>query len=489
MIKIKPSHLQTPRTINIRANSSKRCSTRSPKQLNNLTFKFHTKRSNERSPRNGPQTPKTPAIPSTRIHLTPRSPTKLRVSTPSSQLHFLQKLTFTKENPKEETKQYSIGKFLKEYKTELTELELSEVFNYKVIYYWGMIEEKEARVKAHKYGDDEKGNLMLFKRDHIGYRYEIVNLLGQGSFGQVCECIDHKDNQRVAIKIIKNAKQFVKPATNEIKILKLIKEKDPDQQSNILHIKDTFTFRSHICIVTELLGKNLYEVHKDKGFCSFPASVIKKFAVQILTALNFLSNNHIIHCDLKPENILISKTDKNSIKLADFGSSCLETEKIFSYIQSRFYRAPEVILGFNYGCGIDMWSFGCILAELANGKPLFPAGCERELLQMIMQVKGLVPNELLAISSKKKKFFEAGEIVPDRNCKVLTPMSLRMEEIVDGESGFVDFVQRCLEWNPEKRMSPAEALEHAWLKKSDRIILENSKFLKILNKRIYNHLK
>lgn len=79
-----------------------------------------------------------------------------------------------------------------------------------------------------------------------------------------------------------------------------------------------------------------------------------------------------MHCDLKPENILLKQPDRSAVKVIDFGSSCLEDETRYTYIQSRFYRAPEVILGLPYGTPIDMWSLGCILAELYTGCPIFP---------------------------------------------------------------------------------------------------------------------
>jgi dual specificity tyrosine-phosphorylation-regulated kinase 2/3/4 len=98
---------------------------------------------------------------------------------------------------------------------------------------------------------------------------------------------------------------------------------------------------------------------------------------------------------LKPENILLKSPDKSGIKLIDFGSSCFQTERIYTYIQSRFYRAPEIILGIPYTMGIDMWSFGCILAELYTGFPLFPGENEQEQLALIMEVRGVPPRGIL----------------------------------------------------------------------------------------------
>jgi dual specificity tyrosine-phosphorylation-regulated kinase 2/3/4 len=97
-----------------------------------------------------------------------------------------------------------------------------------------------------------------------------------------------------------------------------------------------------------------------------------------LQALKYLRDENVIHCDLKPENILLKSPDKSGIKVIDFGSSCFSNERIYTYIQSRFYRAPEIILGIPYTTAIDMWSFGCILAELYTGFPLFPGESEME---------------------------------------------------------------------------------------------------------------
>ena len=96
---------------------------------------------------------------------------------------------------------------------------------------------------------------------------------------------------------------------------------------------------------------------------------------QLCLGMKHVHDRKIIHRDLKPENILIypkGEGGQNGIKVIDFGSSCYEHERIYTYIQSRFYRAPEIILGIPYTMAIDMWSFGCIIAELYTGYPIFP---------------------------------------------------------------------------------------------------------------------
>ena len=123
--------------------------------------------------------------------------------------------------------------------------------------------------------------------------------------------------------------------------------------------------------------------------------LIRKYAIQILHALKVLKEHNIIHCDLKPENILLKDHKISEVKLIDFGSSCFEDQKVYTYIQSRFYRAPEIMLGIPYTTAIDIWSFGCILAELFMGSPLFPGNDENEQIMFIMEINGIPPNEVL----------------------------------------------------------------------------------------------
>jgi dual specificity tyrosine-phosphorylation-regulated kinase 2/3/4 len=109
---------------------------------------------------------------------------------------------------------------------------------------------------------------------------------------------------------------------------------------------------------------------------------------------------------LKPENILLKQPNKSGIKIIDYGSSCLQSQRIYTYIQSRFYRAPEIILGIPYTSAIDMWSFGCILAELYTGYPLFPGENEQDQLAYIMQMKGVPSQEIINISTRRNLFFD-----------------------------------------------------------------------------------
>ena len=148
-------------------------------------------------------------------------------------------------------------------------------------------------------------------------------------------------------------------------------------------------FRNHQCLVFEMLSLNLYELLKNTQFIGVSLNLIRKFAKQILRALSYLAKPEIdiIHCDLKPENILLCNPKRSGIKVIDFGSSCRSNKRMYSYIQSRFYRSPEVMLGLPYSVAIDMWSLGCILVEMYTGEPLFSGSDQVDQMQKIIKVR------------------------------------------------------------------------------------------------------
>ncbi|CEG74670.1 Putative CMGC/DYRK/DYRK2 protein kinase [Rhizopus microsporus] len=324
-------------------------------------------------------------------------------------------------------------------------------------------------------------NPFFLIRDHLNYRYEIIESLGKGSFGQVVKCRDMKPqskdknqvNNIVAVKIIRNKKRFHAQALTEIKILEKLMQLDPHNKYFIVRMLDNFYFRDHLCIVFECLSLNLYEVLQQNSYQGFSIGLVKRFAHQILSALKLLSDHKIIHCDLKPENILLKQPDKSGIKIIDFGSSCFVNERVYSYIQSRFYRAPEVILGLEYGLPIDMWSTGCILAELYTGRPLFPGENEPDQLACIMQLLGVPDKQYLDRCARKKQFFDMYD-QPRKSInskgKKRKPNSLTFTEALKRSSydaydrEFVDFINKCLTWEPSERMTPEQALNHPWMK-------------------------
>ncbi|TGZ81696.1 hypothetical protein EX30DRAFT_348499 [Ascodesmis nigricans] len=323
--------------------------------------------------------------------------------------------------------------------------------------------------------DDERGDYAIIKGDHLQYRYEIIDVLGKGSFGQVVRCIDHKTGGLVAVKIIRNKKRFHQQALVEVNILQRLKQWDPQGKHSLINFTDSFHFRGHLCISTELLGMNLYEFIKSNDFKGFSLKMIRRFTKQMLSCLVLLKGKRVIHCDLKPENILLAHPAHTEIKVIDFGSSCFENEKVYTYIQSRFYRSPEVILGMSYGLPIDMWSLGCILAELKTGYPIFPGENEQEQLACIMEVFGPPEKHLIEKSTRRKLFFDSQgkpRMTVSSKGRRRRPSSKTIQSALKcDDDAFVDFVSRCLRWDPEKRMKPDEAVHHEFItgRKASRI--------------------
>lgn len=274
--------------------------------------------------------------------------------------------------------------------------------------------------------DDTSGNYVIVPQDHINYRYQIISVLGNGAFGNVVKCIDKKysnenGNKVVAIKIIKNDLNWSLQAIYEIKMLKHLNDIN-DTQSNDPYINDYstqknavlkyythFHFRGHMCIVTEPLTINLYSLLEVIKFQGLSLPLIKIFTRKILEGLEFIHSKNIIHCDIKPENIMVKLPPKFNttvvdddsiiIKIIDFGSSCFTNEISYTYIQSRFYRAPEIIIGAKYDNMIDIWSTGCIIAELFTGDPLLPGKNELEQIGLILELFGS-PNSSLILHQR-----------------------------------------------------------------------------------------
>ena len=156
-------------------------------------------------------------------------------------------------------------------------------------------------------------------------------------------------------------------------------------------------------IVFELLSHSLYDVLRATGFRGVSLGLLRRFSRQIFSALEYLRSHGVVHCDVKPENVLLCSTDRSAVKLIDFGSSCLVGETGESaYVQSRFYRAAEVLLGLPFGCEVDAWSLGCVMIELHGGKPAFPGVDERDQLEKIVEALGAPPSEMLDEGERRR---------------------------------------------------------------------------------------
>jgi len=350
--------------------------------------------------------------------------------------------------------------------------ERGEIIDYRDVYFCGTQNAKKHIGDLHSgaanFGyDDDRGDYNIVIGDHLAYRYEVVDVLGKGSFGQVVRCVDHKTGALVAIKIIRNKKRFHQQALIEVNLLTKLKEWDPNRQHSVVNFTQSFYFRGHLCISTELLGMNLYEFIKAHDFRGFNLKLIRRFTKQMLSSLVLLHAKKVIHCDLKPENILLVHPLNSEIRVIDFGSSCFENEKVYTYIQSRFYRSPEVILGMSYGMPIDMWSVGCILAELFTGYPIFPGENEQEQLACIMEVFGPPEKHLIEKSTRKKLFFDSlgkPRLTVSSKGRRRRPSSKDLRQAIKcDDDAFLDFLSRCLRWDPARRLTPHDALKHEFI--------------------------
>ncbi|XP_070139187.1 serine/threonine-protein kinase minibrain isoform X3 [Drosophila bipectinata] len=342
--------------------------------------------------------------------------------------------------------------------------------------------------------DDDNHDYIIKNGEKFLDRYEIDSLIGKGSFGQVVKAYDHEEQCHVAIKIIKNKKPFLNQAQIEVKLLEMMNRADAENKYYIVKLKRHFMWRNHLCLVFELLSYNLYDLLRNTNFRGVSLNLTRKFAQQLCTALLFLSTPelNIIHCDLKPENILLCNPKRSAIKIVDFGSSCQLGQRIYHYIQSRFYRSPEVLLGIQYDLAIDMWSLGCILVEMHTGEPLFSGCNEMDQMNKIVEVLGMPPKYLLDQAHKTRKFFDKivadGSYVLKKNQngrKYKPPGSRKLQDILGVDTGgpggrrldepghnvsdylkFKDLILRMLDFDPKTRVTPYYALQHNFFKRT-----------------------
>mmetsp|Transcript_10736 Transcript_10736/g.30444 ORF Transcript_10736/g.30444 Transcript_10736/m.30444 type:complete len:319 (+) Transcript_10736:3-959(+) len=310
-------------------------------------------------------------------------------------------------------------------------------------------------------------------------RYEVKSVVGEAAFSTALSCTDVEANKRVCVKVIKNNKDYFDQSLDEIRLLKYINSscKNPDAK-HIIRMYDYFYHKEHLFIVTELLDQNLYAMSRDemplRGTKSpnrfFTLGNVRKIARQCLEALVYISSLGIIHCDIKPENIMVADRENVRIKVIDFGSSCFTTDRLSSYIQSRFYRAPEVILGCNYDHRIDVWSLGACIAEICTGDVLFESSTTTGLLATIVGVLGPFSRSMVRRGRFSSKWL-LGDVIYERDeeaqsgAAILYPrrQSLHRRLGSPSDSRFLDFIRTLLTKDPRHRPSADMALRHPWL--------------------------
>ncbi|KAI9907089.1 hypothetical protein PsorP6_016157 [Peronosclerospora sorghi] len=374
--------------------------------------------------------------------------------------------------------------------------------------------------------DDTVGSYTGKPGEYIANRYRIIREAGLGTFGRVLECLDKQRNIVVAIKVVRRVDKYTESAKIEAAILQDVNDKDTKNASLCVRMFKWFEYKGHVCMVFERLGCSLYDYLKNHDYKPFPLHCIRAYAWQLLTSLEFIHSIRLIHTDLKPENILLVDDEEerlscsssspsstssfgsyhgssgrdqwgmgrqwkkstrglsdgdtgrlslrppanNAVKLIDFGGATYEDESKSSIINTRQYRSPEVILGLGWSYASDIWSAGCIIAELYLGELLFATHENMEHLALMERCIGPLPVKMATRASKlsaSSKFFHRGRLnwPAGSSSHESVEHVRRMRSLADlisredAKTGLLELLQLMLVLDPEHRVTAKEALK------------------------------
>lgn len=366
--------------------------------------------------------------------------------------------------------------------------------------------------------DDSFGHFEGGPGTIIHGQYKLLKDVGLGTFGRVVQAIDLKQKDRrnrekdrdrstnrrerenrkvkirmedtVAIKIVRSVKRYHESALIEADILKDVNNRGGRGQSLVAVMLRQFDLpQGHCCLVFECLGRSLYDFMKTHGFKPFPLFCVRDFARQLLEALDFIHSFGLIHTDLKPENILLKSNKERpyrlpdgsdqqvpastSIKLIDFGGATYDRDKKSTVINTRQYRAPEVILGLGWSTPSDLWSAGCIIAELYKGELLFATHDNSEHLALMERIIGRLPLDMV---SRSKEFgtsvfdvYGWHKMELSSSSKAHVRKNLPLDSFVkedDKKSGLNGLFQSLLTIDPAVRCTASDALKAPFFTKS-----------------------
>lgn len=340
--------------------------------------------------------------------------------------------------------------------------------------------------------------------------YRIVTKLGWGHFSTVwsVEKITKRgvtalvSNEPLALKVVKSDELYTDMADSEIEVFKKIEKIAPKGHPNVLKLRDHFTHRGengvHRCLVFDTQGPNLYSILMDQGqsdddvnaTCKvgLPINVVKRLSKQLLEALEFLHVRcNMIHTDLKPENLLLSydsipsRPESWKLVLADLGNveSPKNTVESDTTVQTRQYRAPEVILKHGFSYPIDIWSTACLIFELATGEMLFCPSKDEDndppewkksddhLAQILTLIGPLSASMLKLNRVTQERFFDKNSHLRCGRFREIISLKQKLCVIYgwqerDAES-FSKFLMPQLTWMPKARIRVSNLLLHSWL--------------------------
>ncbi len=340
----------------------------------------------------------------------------------------------------------------------------------------------------------EKGDFHIKERDFLfgkSSNYLIEEFLGQGTFGKVARCLKLDTKERVAVKIVR--KDVAWAGKKEVAMLKYLSQLDQDKY-NLVKLTEYFKHKGHVCLAFEMLDLSLYDFMKLRYFRPMRLSEIRVISHQMLVALTGLKSISLAHADIKPDNIMLVNHQLKplKLKLIDFGlATPVATMRRGAVIQAIGYRAPEVILGLPLSEAIDMWALGCVLAFMYLGQHLYPTQCEYEVMRVIVQMQGQPSDHLLNSGVSARDYFYKDEKCASwrlntrdeykratgsgaKHCSGIFDMFRSLNDIAKTYPGmdateyedtqaFLSLLKRMLHVDPEKRISPDEALGHRFM--------------------------
>jgi len=290
----------------------------------------------------------------------------------------------------------------------------------------------------------------------IDAKYELIKEVGKGAYGVVCSCRDKTNNTKIAVK--KVAKCFADPidAKRTLREIKLLRHLDHENIIPLIDLqpvasKDLLT---DVYEITALMDTDLHQIIRSPQPLSDEHT--QYFIYQLLCALKYIHSASVMHRDLKPGNLLVNRNC--DLKVCDFGLARFSddpNDAMTEYVVTRWYRAPELILTKDYNFSIDMWSTGCILAELLGRKPIFQGKDYLNQLECIIDITGTpIAADMTHVVNKKAR----EHILKMKSCKKQPFKTL----YPDGNEHATDLLEKILQFDPSKRLTAAQALEHPY---------------------------
>lgn len=354
-------------------------------------------------------------------------------------------------------------------------------------------------------GEDEKPNLFVPSKmtaddwdDADGYykhqpgeiiagQFKVTGVFGKGVFSTVLRAtaVDN-DNVVFALKLIRSNETMAKAAATEITVLERLAANDPEQRRHCIQLLARGEHRGHSVMVFEAQSMNLRSlVHKYGKSVGIDISAVRVYARQLFTALRHLERCNIVHADIKPDNIVVNE-NHTSVKLCDFGSAFFTTDPVepTPLLVSRFYRSPEIVMGVPFGCPLDMWSVGVVLAEIFTGKLLFPGANNNGMLKFFLDYMGPPSKKMLKRAAfgsvyfddegnfLHKQFDEQLGRTLTKKVRILKPSRDLLaflsrhaaKEDLDSVRAFHALLSEMFVLDPTKRITPATASNHRFCK-------------------------